>query len=61
MDKYLLWHRMTVEQRMNTVCDTEAKRAVARNTRRCFQREGMQLLPGEDAAVFVHGENSQVT
>ena len=30
MDKYLLWHQLTLEQKMNTRCNKLAKRAVHR-------------------------------
>ena len=56
MDQYLLWHQMTPEQQMNVVCDSEAKRAVARSIRYMFKNDDKQLLPGEDVAVFVRGK-----
>ena len=53
MEKYLLIIEMTLEQQMNFVCDKEASKAVERSIRhKIFTRE-KQLLPREDAAVFV--------
>ena len=52
MDKYLLLTQMTLEQRMNYMCDKEANIAVERSILKTVI-EGKQLLPGEDAAVFI--------
>ena len=54
MDKYLLFHQITLEQKMNTRCNRLAKRAVHRAIVTGMRREGKQLLPSEDAAVFVN-------
>ena len=56
MDKYLLFTQMTLEQQMNYWCDKEANKAVERSIQHKFVTEGKQLLPGEDAAVFVGGK-----
>ena len=54
MDKYLLFHQLALEQKMNTMCNILAKRAVYRAIATGMGREGKQLLPSEDAAVFVN-------
>ena len=56
MDKYLLFTQMTLEQQMNYVCDKEANKAVERSIQQRFLMEEKQLLPGEDAAMFVGGK-----
>ena len=56
IDKYLLFSKMTLEQQMNYVCDKEANKAVERNIQRKFSVNEKQLLPGEDAAVYVGGK-----
>ena len=56
MDKYLLFTQMTLEQQMNYWCDKEANKAVERSIQHKFITEGKQLLPGENAAVFVGGK-----
>ena len=53
MDKYLLLAQMTLEQQMNYVGDKEANKAVERSIKQKFLVEEKQLLPREDAAVFV--------
>ena len=54
MDKYMFFHQLTLEQKMNTRCDTLANRAVHRAIATGMRREGKQLLSSEDAAVFVN-------
>ena len=58
MDRYLLWHQLTLEQQLNCVCDGLAKTAVARCIRLGFQHRQAQLLPHEDAAVIVGGKKA---
>ena len=53
MDKYLFSHQLTLEQNMNTRCDILTKRVVHRVITTGTRREGKQLPPSEDAAVFV--------
>ena len=57
MDKYLLLTQMNLEQQMNYVCDKEADKAVERSIEQKLLVEETQLLPGEDAAVFVRDKN----
>ena len=52
MDKYLLFYQPTLEQNMNTRCNILVKRAVHRAIVTGTRREGLQLLPIEDTAVF---------
>ena len=59
MEKYLLWHQLTLEQKMNTRCDKLAKRAVHREIVTGMRRKEKQLLPSEDTAVFV--DNRKLT
>ena len=59
MDKYLLWHHLTLEQKMTTRCDNLAKRAVHREIVTGMRRKVKQLIPSEDAAVFV--DNRKLT
>ena len=56
MDKYLLLTQMNLEQQMNYVCDKEANKAAERSIEQKFLVEKKQLLPGEDAPVFVGGK-----
>ena len=45
---------MTLEQKLNTRCNILVKRAEYRAISTGTRREGKQLLPSEDAAVFVN-------
>jgi hypothetical protein len=55
MDKYLLWHQLSLIQQLNCVCDTLAKQAVKiALTQGCHDRP-TQLLPKEDVAVVIWG------
>ena len=56
MDKYLLYTQMTLEQQLKFEWDKEANKAVDRSIRHKFFTRENQLLPGEDAAVFVKGK-----
>ena len=61
MDKYLLWHQLTLEQQLNVLCDQLAKGAVSRAIldqmrQQGRQRDGLQVLPREDVALFSHGK-----
>ena len=55
MDRSLLWHQMNLEQQLNCICDNLAKTAVSRSIRFGPRDRGKQLLPREQAAVFVGG------
>ena len=54
MDKYLIFCQLTLEQKVNTRCNILAKRAVHRAIATGMRREEKQMLPSEDAAVFVN-------
>ena len=56
MDRYLLWHQLFLDQKLNYICDSLAKTGIAMSIRLRMRREGRQLLPSEDAAVFINGE-----
>ena len=54
IDKYLFFHQLTLEQKMNTRYVILTKRVVHRAIATGTRREGKQLLPNEEAAVFVN-------
>ena len=56
VDKYLLWDQLSLEYNMTVFFDGHAENAVVRANRTGMRREGNQLLPGEDAAVFVNNK-----
>ena len=55
MDRYLLWHQLSLAQQLNCMCDNLAKTAVHRSMRIDAPRDPSYLLPREDAALFVDG------
>jgi hypothetical protein len=55
MDKYLLWHQLTTKQQANGVCDTLAKRALAKAIREGYHGKTTQFLPNEDVALVING------
>ena len=59
MNKYLLFHQLTLEQKMNTRCDRLTKEEVHRAILTGMRREGKQLLTSEDTSVFV--DNRKLT
>ena len=54
MAKYLLWQHISLGKKINVMCNSLAKHAVSRVIRSGMKREGKQLLPSEDALVFVN-------
>ena len=52
----MLLSQMNLEQQINYVCDKEANKAVERSIEQKFLVEENQLLPVEDATVFVRGK-----
>ena len=54
-DKYKLWHQLPIEQQLNCMCDTLAKKAVADSLHKQPRLAGTQLLPREKAAVVIDG------
>ena len=57
MDDHLLWHQLTLKQQLNCVCDTLAKCAVAKAILQGHHRTITQLLPKEDVALIIKGNN----
>ena len=55
MDKYLLWHQLSLIQHLNCVCDTLAKQAVMSAMTQGYHNRSTQLLPKEDVAVVIWG------
>ena len=55
MDKYLLWHQLSLIQQLNCVCDTLAKQAVKIALTQGYHDRPTQLLPKEDVAVVIWG------
>ena len=53
MGKYLIFHQLTLEQKMNTRYDRLAKKAVYRVIVTDMRREGKHLLLREGAEVFI--------
>ena len=55
MDKYLLWHQLSLVQQLNCICNTTSKGAVQRAiTTGCISTP-TQLLPREDDTIVVWG------
>ncbi len=55
MDKYLLWHQLSLIQQLNCVCDTLAKQAMTSTMTKGYYKRPTQLLPKEDIAVVIWG------
>ncbi len=55
MDKYLLWHQLSLNQQLNCVCDTLAKQAVSLAMTQGYHDRPTHLLPKEDVAVVIWG------
>ena len=53
MDRILLWHQLSMEQKLNCICDALAKSAIALSMRQSIESTDTQLLPREDAAAFI--------
>ena len=58
MDRVRLWHQLSLEQQLNCLCDNLAKMAVAHSIHQGLRHPGKQLLPCEDAAVYVEGRKA---
>ena len=56
MDKYLIWHHLSLEQKMNVICNGFTKHVLARATKTGTKREVKQLILGEDATVSVNSK-----
>ncbi len=55
MDKYLLWHQLSLIQQLNCVCTTLAKQAVTLAMTQGYHDRPTHLLPKEDVAVVIWG------
>ena len=55
MDKYLLWHQLSLIQQLNCVCDMLANQAVTLAMMQGYHDRPTQLLPKEDVAVVMWG------
>jgi len=55
MDKFLLWHQLSLVQQLNCVCDTSAKGAVTKAITTGYLSTPTQLLPQEDVAIVIWG------
>ncbi len=55
MDKYLLWHQLSLIQQLNCVCTTLAKQAVTLAMTQGYHDRPTQLPPKEDVAVVIGG------
>jgi len=60
MNKYLLWHQLSLIQQLNCVCDTLAKQAVTLAMTHGYHDRPTQLLPKEDVAVVIWGNKITV-
>jgi hypothetical protein len=55
MDKYLLWHQLSLIQQLNCVCDTTTKAAVHSALTTGYTSTPTQILPREDISIFIWG------
>jgi hypothetical protein len=55
MDKYLLWHQLSLVQQLNCVCNTTTKGAVQRAITTGYISTPTQLLPQEDVSIVIWG------
>ncbi len=55
VDKYLLWHQLSLVQQLNCMCDTTAKGAVQRAITTGYISTPTQMLPQEDVAIVIWG------
>jgi hypothetical protein len=58
MDKYLLWHQLSLIQQLNCVCATLAKQAVTSAMTQGYHDRPTQMLPKEDVAVVFWGKKN---
>jgi hypothetical protein len=55
MDQYLKWEQLMLNQQLNCVCDTLAKRSVTLAINNGYHDRQSQLLPKEDVALVIWG------
>jgi hypothetical protein len=53
MDKYLLWHQLSLIQQLNCVCNTTAKGAVHKAITTRYTSTPTQILPQEDISIVI--------
>jgi hypothetical protein len=54
-DEHLLWRCLTLEEQLNTTCDTLANSAVTRSLAQPYHQEETFLLPFKQSAVVIDG------
>jgi hypothetical protein len=57
MDKYLLWHQLSLNQQLNCVCHMLAKQSVTLAMTQGYLDRPTHLLPKEVIAVVIWGNN----
>ncbi len=57
MDRYLLWHQLSLPQQLNCICNMLAKHAVTSAMMEGSYNRPTQLLPKEDVEVVIWGNN----
>jgi hypothetical protein len=55
MDRYLLWHQLSLPQQSNCICNMLAKHPVTLALTEGSHNRPTQLLPKEDVAVVIWG------
>jgi hypothetical protein len=55
MDKYLLWHQLSLIQQLNCVCNTTVKRAVHKAIMTGYTSTPTQILTREDISIVIWG------
>ncbi len=55
MEKYLLWHQLSLIQQLNCVCNTTAKGAVHTANTTVYTSTPTQILPQEDISIVIWG------
>jgi hypothetical protein len=55
MDRYLLWHQLSLPQQLNCICNMLAKHAVTLAMMEGSHNRPTQPLPKEDVAVVIWG------
>ena len=58
-DSKLLWHLLSFEKQLNTMCNALANKAVIRALSKTTAPMGLSLLPFENSAVLIN--NSKIT
>ena len=56
IDRFLRWHQLSMTQKLNCICDYQAKSEVYRAIRYGSIHALKSLLPREDIAMFIGGE-----